>query len=206
MRRRGRPTTERCNFLRRRESGQFRPPCSPERRGEIRGRRPYRSQHSRSKLPASQKSTFALIEGRSASKATDLFRPSQQVGRTPVVARTVRTTMTSAKLVEWIGNERPRLPFRFRLRRSFAGVAGQRSRSLARVLARSLRLQYRLRAGRGTFRPSRPRRPASHAQGAGVSDARRAELRPRSRIAVLILPWRGRMRFERGGGGRRSRA
>ena len=30
--------------------------------------------------------------------------------------------------------------------------------------------------------------------------------RPRSRIAVLILPWRGRMRFERGGGGRRSRA
>ncbi len=39
--------------------------------------------------------------------------------------------MTSAKLVEWIGNERPRLPFRFRLRRSFAGVEGQRSRSLA---------------------------------------------------------------------------
>ena len=31
-------------------------------------------------------------------------------------------------------------------------------------------------------------------------------LRPRSRIAVLILPWRGRIRFERGGGGRRSRA
>ena len=30
--------------------------------------------------------------------------------------------------------------------------------------------------------------------------------RPRNRIAVLILPWRGRMRFERGGGGRRSRA
>ncbi|MFZ2106240.1 MAG: hypothetical protein WAV18_12830 [Roseiarcus sp.] len=30
--------------------------------------------------------------------------------------------------------------------------------------------------------------------------------RPRNRIAVLILPWRGRIRFERGGGGRRSRA
>ena len=30
--------------------------------------------------------------------------------------------------------------------------------------------------------------------------------RPRNRIAVLILPWRGRMRFGRGGGGRRSRA
>ena len=84
MRRRVRPTTERRNFLRRHASGQFRPPCSPERRGEIRGRRPYRSQHSRSKLLASQKSTFALIEGRSASKATDLFRPSQQVGHTPV--------------------------------------------------------------------------------------------------------------------------
>ena len=155
MRRRGRPTTERCNFLRRHASGQFRPPCSPERRGEIRGRRPYRSQHSRSKLLASQKSTFALIEGRSASKATDSIPPFATGRPHSGVARTVRTTMTSAKLVECIGNERPRLPFRFRLRRSFAGVAGQRS-PLARVLARSLRLQHRLRAGRGTFRLARP--------------------------------------------------
>jgi hypothetical protein len=84
MRRRGRPTTERCNFLQRHASGQFRTFCSPERCGETRGRRPYRSQHSRSKLLASQKSTFALIKGRSASKATDLFGPSQQVGHTPV--------------------------------------------------------------------------------------------------------------------------
>jgi catechol 2,3-dioxygenase-like lactoylglutathione lyase family enzyme len=31
-------------------------------------------------------------------------------------------------------------------------------------------------------------------------------LRPRSRIGVLSPPWRSRIRFERGGGGRRSRA
>ena len=93
--------------------------------------------------------------------------------------------MTSAKLVEWIGNERPRLPFRFRLRRSFAEL-------LVSDLARSLEFWRDL---------------------CGFSIAyQRAEERfayldrPRSRIAVLILPWRGRIQFERGGGGRRSRA
>jgi hypothetical protein len=158
-------------------------------------------------------------------------------------ARTVRTTMTSAKLVEWIGNERPRLPL-FRLRRSFAGVAGQRSRSLARVLARNANWSGRLDAastfnfGSATSSASRRNsslpigrcscrsrtssmRRRSRSQSAAIRGARSGwlcrsifaghrrvgrGLRPRSRIAVLILPWRGRIRFERGGGGRRSRA
>jgi hypothetical protein len=74
MRRRARPTTERCNFLRRHASGPFHAFGSPERCGEIRGRRPSRSRHSRSNLPASQKSTFALSGDASRFARTDSQR------------------------------------------------------------------------------------------------------------------------------------
>jgi hypothetical protein len=122
-----------------------------------------------------------LIEGRSASKATDLFRPSQQVGHTPVRPNGPNDDDIGESLLNGSAMRELASPSRF----AFASLSPE---LLVSDLGRSL----------GFWRGL-----------CGFSIAyERAEERfayLATALAVLILPWRGRIRFERGGG-RRSRA